>query len=204
MAERENKMSTKERILEEALTLFAERGYNGTGVDLIAERVGIKGPSLYKHFKGKEDILNTLIDRAEERYNETFGSEENLGPIPRSKEEFIRYALGRIEFSMKDPMIRRIRMFLVQEQFRNERLAKITTSHQVDGLQRMYVKIIRGMMEEGFFKKDDPEMLAMETTAPVVIMMAKADRQPGCEGEILAVIERYLCHFCDEYMDCNP
>ena len=50
-------MTTKERILEEALTLFAEKGYDGTGVDQIAECVGIKGPSLYKHFKGKEDNL---------------------------------------------------------------------------------------------------------------------------------------------------
>ena len=51
-------MSTKDKILEEALTLFAEKGYDGTGVDQIAEAVGIKAPSLYKHFKGKEDILN--------------------------------------------------------------------------------------------------------------------------------------------------
>ena len=49
-------MSTKDRILEEALTLFAENGYDGTGVEQIAEKVGIKAPSLYKHFKGKEDI----------------------------------------------------------------------------------------------------------------------------------------------------
>ena len=34
-------MSTKQKILDEALTLFAEKGYDGTGVDLIAERVGI-------------------------------------------------------------------------------------------------------------------------------------------------------------------
>ena len=50
-----------ERILEEALSLFAQRGYDGTGVDLIAKHVGIKGPSLYKHFTGKEDIMNLQI-----------------------------------------------------------------------------------------------------------------------------------------------
>ncbi|MCR5730671.1 MAG: TetR/AcrR family transcriptional regulator, partial [Ruminococcus sp.] len=72
-------MSTKQKILDEALTLFAEKGYDGTGVDLIAERVGIKGPSLYKHYKGKEEILNALIDVAEERYEEMFGSEKNIG-----------------------------------------------------------------------------------------------------------------------------
>ena len=60
-------MSTKERILEEALTLFAENGYDGTSVEEIAKHVGIKAPSLYKHYKGKEDILNALIDAAESR-----------------------------------------------------------------------------------------------------------------------------------------
>ena len=82
-------MSTKQKILDEALTLFAEKGYDGTGVDLIAERVGIKGPSLYKHYKGKEEILNALIDVAEERYEEMFGSEKNIGKIPKDREEFI-------------------------------------------------------------------------------------------------------------------
>ena len=60
-------MSTKEKILDAALTLFAENGYDGTSVEQIANIVGIKAPSLYKHYKGKEDILNALIDSAEER-----------------------------------------------------------------------------------------------------------------------------------------
>jgi AcrR family transcriptional regulator len=57
-------MSTKEKILDAALTLFAENGYDGTSVEQIANIVGIKAPSLYKHYKGKEDILNALIDSA--------------------------------------------------------------------------------------------------------------------------------------------
>ena len=82
-------MSTKEKILETALTLFAENGYNGTSMEQIAQDVGIKAPSLYKHFKGKEDILNTLIDTAENRYEENFGSDKNIGKIPNSIDEFI-------------------------------------------------------------------------------------------------------------------
>ncbi len=65
-------MSTKEKILDAALTLFAENGYDGTSVEQIASIVGIKAPSLYKHYKGKEDILNALIDSAETRYDEMF------------------------------------------------------------------------------------------------------------------------------------
>ncbi len=57
-------MTTRDKILDEALTLFAENGYDGTSVEEIAEKVGIKAPSLYNHFKGKEDILNALIELA--------------------------------------------------------------------------------------------------------------------------------------------
>lgn len=193
-------MTTKEKILDEALTLFAEKGYDGTSMDLIAERVGIKGPSLYKHYKGKEEILNALIDAAEERYEEYFGSEKNIGELPENMEEFVQVTMGKISFTMRDPIIRKIRMFLVQEQFRNDRLAEITTRHQLYGIQRMYARIIEAMMNEGLFTRDDPEMLAVELTAPAVLLIARADRQPQCEKEILDSMERHIRHFCAVYM----
>ena len=193
-------MSTKERILEEALTLFAERGYDGTGVDLIAERVGIKGPSLYKHFKGKEDIMNSLIDAAEARYEEYFGSEDHIGDLPESAEEFVQMTLKKIKFTMHDPMIRKIRIFLVQEQFRSERLADITTRHQLFGIRRMYARILEKMMEKGLVIEDDPMLLAIEVTAPVVLMISRLDRQPGCEEEVMKDIEEHVRHFCKVYM----
>ena len=193
-------MSTKERILEAALTLFAENGYNGTSVEEIAKIVGIKAPSLYKHFKGKEDILNTLIDASELRYEESFGSEKHIGKLPENREEFIRVTMEKIRFTMHDPMIKKLRIFLVQEQFRNERLAEITTRHQVDGIRQMYTRVLAGMMEKGIVRKDDPAMLAMELTAPVSLLIAKADRQPQHEQEILKNIEEHLGHFCDVYM----
>ena len=193
-------MSTKEKILDAALTLFAENGYNGTSVEQIASIVGIKAPSLYKHYKGKEDILNALIDSAEVRYEEMFGSEKNIGKVPRSQEEFIKATMGRIAFTMQDPMIRKTRMFLVQEQFRNERISGVTTRHQLDGVQRMFAKILKGMMDEGLIKKDDPELLAVELTAPAVLFIAQADRQPQLEKECMESIEKHIRHFCKVYM----
>ena len=196
-------MTTKERILEEALTLFAQNGFDGTSVEQIAEQVGIKAPSLYKHYKGKEDILNAIIDAAEMRYEEYFGSDRNIGKLPENKEDFIRITMGKISFTIHDPMIGKIRKFLVQEQFRSERLAEITTRHQLDGIQRMYTKIIEGMMSVGLFKKDDPAMLATELTAPVVLLISKADRQPQLAKEVMESIEKHIRHFCDVYMICN-
>lgn len=193
-------MATKDRILEEALTLFSENGYDGTGVEQIAEKVGVKAPSLYKHFRGKEDIMNALIDNAEARYEEYFGSERHIGKLPENREEFIAVTMDRILFTMRDTMIRRIRKFLVQEQFRNERLAAVTTRHQLEGVQKMYTRILAGMMEKGLVFKDDPELLANELTAQVVLLIAQADRQPQLEREITQSIERHIRHFCDVYM----
>ena len=196
----EDSMSTKEKILDAALTLFAENGYNGTSVEQITKAVGIKAPSLYKHFKGKEDILNALIDSAEVRYEEMFGSERNIGKIPESREEFIEMTMGRIVFTMRDPVIRKTRMFLVQEQFRNQRTSEVTTRHQLDGIQGMFAKILMGMMDKELVKEDDPALLSAELTAPAVLQIARSDRQPLCEEDALESIEKHLQHFCDVYM----
>ena len=193
-------MSTKEKILDAALTLFAENGYDGTSVEQIANNVGIKAPSLYKHYKGKEDILNALIDSAETRYEEMFGSEKNIGRVPQSREEFIKVTMERISFTMRDPIIRKTRMLLVQEQFRNERISEVTTRHQLDGIQGMFAKIIKGMMDESIVKNDDPALLAAELTAPAVLQIARSDRQPQCEKECMEYIEKHLRHFCKIYM----
>ena len=193
-------MSTKEKILDAALTLFAENGYDGTSVEQIANTVGIKAPSLYKHYKGKEDILNALIDSAETRYEEMFGSENNIGKVPQSREECTKMTMERISFTMRDPIIRKTRMLLVQEQFRNEKISEATTRHQLDGIQKMFAKIIKGMMDEGIVKNDDPDLLAAELTAPAVLQIARSDRQPQCEKESMEYIEKHLRHFCKVYM----
>ena len=48
-----------------------------------------------------------------------FWSEKNIGKIPKDWEEFIKVTMERISFTMRDSMIRKIRMLLVQEQLGN-------------------------------------------------------------------------------------
>ncbi|KKK38589.1 hypothetical protein WQ57_08315 [Mesobacillus campisalis] len=55
------KMDTKERIIHEARSLFAQRGYNGATTSEIARRVGVSEAALYKHFKSKKEILLACI-----------------------------------------------------------------------------------------------------------------------------------------------
>lgn len=54
---------TKERILEAALELFAQSGYSGTSMNDIAKQLGITKGALYKHYTGKQEILDRIVER---------------------------------------------------------------------------------------------------------------------------------------------
>ncbi|WP_158095148.1 TetR/AcrR family transcriptional regulator [Gottfriedia luciferensis] len=53
---------TKDKILAVALALFSKNGYEGTSLSEIARAVGIQKPSIYNHFKSKEEIFLTIYE----------------------------------------------------------------------------------------------------------------------------------------------
>ena len=193
------KASTRDKILDAALTLFSEKGYDGVGVDLIGENAGIKGPSLYRHFKGKEDILNSLIEKVGAYYELNFGSENHIDRIPESVEELLTFSMERIRFTMHDVTLQKTRRILVMEQFRNPRIAELTSKHHKDGLQGMFQKIFEAMMEMKILKMDDAETMALEFVAPVSLLIHTYDRQPEREAEVMEKIKKHFEHFSKIY-----
>lgn len=193
------KASTRDKILDAALTLFSEKGYDGVGVDLIGENAGIKGPSLYRHFKGKEDILNSLIEKVGAYYELNFGSENHIDRIPESVEELLTFSMERIRFTMHDVTLQKTRRILVMEQFRNPRIAELTSKHHMDGLQGMFQKIFEAMMEMKILKMDDAETMALEFVAPVSLLIHTYDRQPEREAEVMGKIKKHFEHFSKIY-----
>lgn len=55
-------VDTHTRLRREAARLFAERGYGGASMSLIAERVGVRKASLYNYYASKEDLLIDLLE----------------------------------------------------------------------------------------------------------------------------------------------
>ncbi|MFD9127896.1 TetR family transcriptional regulator [Kitasatospora sp. NPDC059571] len=53
----------REQLLEIGRSVFAERGYDGTSVEEIAERAGVSKPVVYEHFGGKEGLYAVVVDR---------------------------------------------------------------------------------------------------------------------------------------------
>ena len=194
-----NDMPTKERILYAALNLFADKGYDGVGVDLIAENAGLKGPSLYRHYKGKEDIFNSLIDLVISHYEEGFGLERGPEEFPENMDELIEVAMRKIQFTMQDDIVRKTRRILAMEQFRSKRMAELATRYHLENLQQMYAGIFAALMEKGVLKKDNSELLALEFVSPVTLLIHMYDRQPEREEEVLDKIRKHFEHFAKVY-----
>jgi AcrR family transcriptional regulator len=53
----------REAILEAALELFAERGFHGTAVPLVAEKAKVGAGTIYRYFPSKEALVNALFQR---------------------------------------------------------------------------------------------------------------------------------------------
>lgn len=87
-------------VLDAACLLFAERGYHGTSMKDIAEKLGVRAPSLYNHVASKQDMLFAIMDKAMDRalaaLEETLAGVEDVSEQLRRATEslvldFLRY-----------------------------------------------------------------------------------------------------------------
>jgi AcrR family transcriptional regulator len=57
----------RSQLISVGRTVFAERGYDATSVEEIAERAGVSKPIVYEHFGGKEGLYAVIVDREMEQ-----------------------------------------------------------------------------------------------------------------------------------------
>ncbi len=99
--------STRERILDVALDLFIEKGFDRTSLREIAEQLGVTKAALYYHFASKDDILMALHLRLHE-----FGKVA----LARMGEEPVTLELwGSLLDEVLDQMLRQRKIFLLHE-----------------------------------------------------------------------------------------
>lgn len=69
-------------ILGTAVTLFADKGYHQTTVQMIAERAGFSVGYLYKHFSGKEEMYQEVVNYHMERLDAILDEVRGKGATP--------------------------------------------------------------------------------------------------------------------------
>jgi AcrR family transcriptional regulator len=89
---RSGRPKRRELILQAAVGLFHERGYDGTGIDDIGEAANITGPAVYRHFRSKQEILETILrDRGTSALDEVQAIAENVSGPADALEALIQH-----------------------------------------------------------------------------------------------------------------
>ncbi|WP_420580630.1 TetR/AcrR family transcriptional regulator [Reichenbachiella sp.] len=88
MPKTDTKKTKKQIILEEAATLFREKGYSATTMRDIAGKVGVEAASLYNHIKSKEQILSKICFSLADTYTTKINliKDAKESPINKIKE----------------------------------------------------------------------------------------------------------------------
>ena len=197
-------MDTKQRILDEALTLFSERGYANVFVGDIADRVGIKAPSLYKHYKSKKAIFDAIIDEMNRRFVEQAKAMQINGTdaaadagIYKTLPEDQLLKLGREFFLyyLHDDYNRKFRKMLTLEQFQNQELAKVYSKLYVDDPLSYQGMLFGFMVTAGVLKTDNVRVMTLHFHSPIYFMLTICDREPEREPEMLKLLDEHITQF---------
>lgn len=81
---KDQRPTTADRILDAAEDLFAEKGYSATSLGDVADRVGIRSPSLYNHFKNKEALYQAVLQRLLTEFSAPLAELES-GPVTNDR-----------------------------------------------------------------------------------------------------------------------
>ncbi len=175
---------TRQRIIEEALHLFASNGYDAVSVSQIAQAVGIKAPSLYKHFPSKRAIFDAIVEHmrqldaehAKQAEVPGMDEEEAESEIDAPKPAKLRaFMVDRFRYWTEDGLAHDYRRMLTLEQYKSsENMAmyqKVLGSGPVAYIEDM----LGAMLDEGLLRGDDPKRMAIELYAPFFLLVSAAD-----------------------------
>ncbi|WP_373893974.1 TetR/AcrR family transcriptional regulator [Virgibacillus natechei] len=106
--------TTRETIIQAALSLFASRGYDGTTLAHIAGAVGIQKPSLYNHFSGKDELYWTVAKKVMEESTEVMMDSANTHQEKTAKDRIYLVLTDSTDFihqKHKGVMYKRFMLF---------------------------------------------------------------------------------------------
>lgn len=185
-------MNTREKIIYESLKLFSVNGFEAVSTRMIARAAGVSDTAMYKHFKGKQEIFDTIIEICKERFLEE-RKKVDIHHLRWTDVEQI--CMNFFKFQIQDEWIVMFRRVLVIEQFKNPEMGSLYKSFFIDLAVDGQTKIFEELMNAGYMKKCNPRVLAMELYAPFFMYHTI---QPDSE-ELLKELREHVTYFRNNY-----
>jgi len=84
---------TRARILDAALDVFSEYGFEGSSLQQIADRLDLTKAALYYYFRSKDELLEALVEPAITGLNEILDACSGERDTPARRKEFLKHYL---------------------------------------------------------------------------------------------------------------
>ena len=152
------KENQKQKIMQVALVMFANQGYNSTSIADIMQELGIARGTFYYYFKDKHDLLGQLLETNFSFIKSLFPSKPE--DIPVNSEELETFFYKAFSRMVNQPNSRDFMTMMIN----NTRIADIVFIEKID---RFYDEIadvfygyIKLMQKKGIFERRDPKIFS--------------------------------------------
>ena len=156
-------MTTKEKIFEASLELFAKKGFDAVSMREIAEAVGIKKASLYSHFSRKDELLETLFEYPMAKLATTspqgFDAEKEITSM--GVDGFMTMASGVFNRWIAGPDMDKVWRVICIELYHSEPMKAFYSKFTGEAIA-FWKSNFEIMLKHKLIKPSDPDVLAQE------------------------------------------
>lgn len=130
----------RERILEEAVKLFYERGFSGTTLDDIAGKLGVTKPFIYTHFRSKVELLEAICRPT---------IEMSLAAIAEAAAQKGSAAARLFSGVVAFTKVVLTRQANIAVYFREEKNLSVAGLDDINALRKRFDRVLSDLLEEG-------------------------------------------------------
>lgn len=185
---------TRERILQTALELFAQRGYEAVSVSDIAGALGLTKGALYRHFESKRAIFDGILDRMARQDGDRARdhdlpegtAEADLAAYgTASVEDIAAFSKAMFRYWTEDPFAARFRRMLTVEQYGSREMAALFQQYLAAGPLGYVADLFRAL------DIPDPERQAAAFYGPMFLLYSVYD-QAEDKAAVTALLDQLL------------
>lgn len=199
-------MKTKDKILIEALSLFSVSGFSGVSVRDIAKAVGIRESAIYKHYKNKQQLFDTIvevsagrIDSLQEelisKFNHNVNTKE-VFPISIIQEIYCNIFL----FYLTDDILSKFRRMMTIEHLKDNELNKKFKDMFIEKTLSYQSEVFRKLINEGKVNGTNPDIMAIHFYSPIFMLFFRYDSEDDKIDEALNLIKKHIQEFFRLYL----
>ncbi len=172
-------MSTRDKIMDVALNMFSERGYEAVSIRDICGEVGIKESTLYYHFKNKKDILDSLVEKFRTHIEDLLSHVDEITENPSQKKgknadpSVQMVDSYMIDSYLFDPFCNLMLRLMMIEQFHNEEIRILYEKTLFTDPYEIQMNIFKRLASAGVMPEEDVEWIVRETHSYMTMLTFK-------------------------------